>query len=138
MGTDATEPISTFLAGSGGDQLAFFGFAEAQPAGPYSLNSPPSYIFGAEDAGQINTNYVAGSGTFASGTFNATRDISSPNGLLANPLTTITLTINADGTIGGSNSSTFDGVTNSTSAVPGRFFFFGSTGTPAGFRGSEP
>ncbi len=132
---DATEPISAFLAGTSGDALAFFGFAEAQPAGPYSLNSPPSYIFGAEDVGQIDTNYVAGSGTFASGTFNATRDISGPDGLLANPAISITFTINADGTMSSANT---DGATNSTSAAPGRFFFFGPTNTPAALRGSEP
>ena len=82
-GTDTTESIAAFIVGSGptpnsstGDPTALFGFIEAQPSGPYSLNSPPAYILATEDPGQITDNNVVGNGSFSSGVISPMRDVS--------------------------------------------------------------
>lgn len=132
-GTDATESMSAFIVGSGGDPTALFGFAETQPNGPFSLNSPPPYIVGTEDGGEIDANFLAGNVTFASGMYSTTRDISSIAGLFFAASTNFTLSVNSDGTLSGSQ----DGATNSTSNTPGKAFIFPPMGSPAFIRVSE-
>lgn len=150
-GTDATESIAAFLVGSGptpnsnsGDPTALFGLIEAQPNGPYSLNSPPAYIFATEDAGQILVGAVVGYGSFSSGTISVPRDISSTLGLTFNaPANSFSFTLNADGTMTGTvsgNGATAPsaGVTNSTSASPGKALDIQTTSAVAGIRLFEP
>jgi hypothetical protein len=139
-GSDATEPITAFLVASGasnstGDPTAPLGFVEAQPNGPYALNSPPSYIEGMEDPGQISTGSIVGAGSFSSGTVTLNQDVSNIDGLLMNRSLSITMPINSDGTI---NTSNTVGVTNSTSATAGKALFFGPTATPNFIRVLEP
>ncbi|MGA1983007.1 MAG: Ig domain-containing protein [Acidobacteriaceae bacterium] len=145
-GTDATESIDAFVVGSGptqnsstGDPTALFGFIEAQPSGPYSLNSPPAYIFASEDPGQITANNVVGSGSFSSGAISPVRDVSGTTGLMSGP-TSFSFTVNADGTLGGmaiGGSGSFVGATNSTSASPGKVLFLPNNAV-AGIRLLEP
>lgn len=149
-GTDATESIAAFLMGSGptpnsssGDPTALFGLIEAQPNGPYSLNSPPAYIFASEDMGQISSGAVVGYGTFSSGTISNPRDISNNLGLTLNEAgNSFSFTPNADGTVSGtvsgpSGSGTLVGATNSTLASPGKVFFVPNSSV-AGIRLLEP
>lgn len=144
-GTDTTESIAAFIVGSGptpnsstGDPTALFGFIEVQPSGPYSLNSPPAYILGAEDPCQITDNNVVGSGSFSSGAISPLRDVSNTVGLINGP-TNFTFTVNADGTLGGTamGGGTLAGATNSTSASPGKVLFIPNN-TVAGIRLLEP
>jgi len=145
-GTDTTESIAAFIVGSGptqnsssGDPTALFGFIEVQPSGPYSLNSPPAYILATEDPGQITDNNVVGSGSFSSGAISPLRDVSGTGGLLSGP-TDFSFTVNADGTLSGmaiGGSGSFPGVTNSTSASPGKVLFIPNN-TVAGIRLLEP
>ncbi len=145
-GTDATESIDAFLVGSGptmnsntGDPTALFGLIEAQPSGPYALNSPPPYIFATEDPGQIELNDVVGSGSFSSGTISTVRDISGTNGLQFNSPTSFSFTVNANGTLSGmAGASSVAGVTNSTAASAGKALFMPTTNAVAGIRLLEP
>jgi large repetitive protein len=146
-GTDATESIAAFLVGSGptpnsssGDPTALFGLVEAQPNGPYSLNSPPAYIFATEDLGQITAGAAVGWGSFNSGAISVPHDISNTLGLTfsvpANPeISSFSFTLNADGTVSGTAGSI--GVTNSTSASPGKVLYLPNTKV-AGIRLFEP
>lgn len=139
-GTDASESIVAFLVASGtsnntGDPTAPLGFVEAQPAGPYALNSPPSYIVGMEDPGQIGSGNLLGEGSFSAGTVTLNQDMSNINGLIVNHSVSVTMPIASDGTI---TTSTTVGVTNSTSATPGKAFYFGPTGMPNIVRMVEP
>ena len=133
---DLPESITGFVVGGAGDRTALFGFSEAQPAGPYSLNSG-SYIFGTEDGAEITANFVVGNGSMASGTFNVNgRDIASAGtGLNLYVPTTVPFTINPDGTIA---SASNDGATNSTSGTPGKALWFGTSADPAFNRVAEP
>jgi hypothetical protein len=140
-GTDTTESIAAFVVGSGptqnstsGDPTALFGFVEAQPSGPYSLNSPPAYILATEDPVQITENNVVGNGSFSSGAISPTRDVSGTGGLMSGPIS-FTFTVNADGTLSGLSLA---GATNSTAASPGKAFSFGTTNTVPGIRVFEP
>jgi hypothetical protein len=139
-GTDATEPITSFLVASGasnttGDPTAPLGFVEAQPNGPYALNSPPPYILGTEDPGQIGVGYIISAGSFSSGTVTLNQDMSNINGLVINRSVSITLPIDSNGTI---SATTTVGVTNSTSATAGKALFFGPTAMPNFIRVLEP
>jgi hypothetical protein len=146
-GTDATESFAAFLVGSGptpnsnsGDPTALFGFIEAQPNGPYSLNSPPAYIFATEDPGAIGAGAHVGWGSFSSGTISVSQDISNTLGLTfsvaANPeISSFSFTLNADGTLSGTAGSM--GVTNSTSASPGKVLYLPNNAV-AGIRLFEP
>jgi hypothetical protein len=144
-GTDATESIVAFIVGSGptmnsntGDPTALFGFIEAQPNGPYSLNSPPAYIVATEDPGQITDNNVVGNGSFSSGAISPNRDVSGTGGLMSGP-TSFSMTVNADGTLGGTAANpNVVGATNSTAASPGKAFFIGTTNPVASIRLFEP
>ena len=131
-GTDTTESIAAFIVGSGptqnsssGDPTALFGFIEAQPSGPFSLTSPPAYILATEDPGQITDSNVVGSGSFSSGAISPVRDSSTTGGLIFNSPTGFSFTVNADGTLSGTamGGGTLAGVTNSTSASPGKVLF---------------
>jgi hypothetical protein len=139
-GTDASESIVAFLVASGtsnstGDPTAPLGFVEAQPSGPYTLNSPPSYIVGVEDPGQIGSGSLVGEGSFSAGTVTLNQDMSNINGLIINHSVSVTMPIASDGTIA---TSTTVGVTNSTSGTPGKAFYFGPTGMPNLVRMVEP
>jgi hypothetical protein len=130
---------------SSGDPTALFGLMEAQPNGPYSLDSSPPYIFATEDAGQISIGAVVGYGSFSSNTISNPRDISNTLGLTLNaPATTFSVTVNADGTVSGTGSLNgvtqpggFVGATNSTAASPGKLLFLPSN-PGAGIRLFEP
>jgi large repetitive protein len=137
-GTDTTEPIDAFIVGSGptmnsnsGDPTALFGLIEAQPSGPFSLTSPPAYIFATEDSGQITIGTIVGYGSFSSGTISVSRDISNTIGLTLNATgNSFSFTPNADGTVSGTASmtgatttGTLVGATNSTAASPGKVLF---------------
>ncbi len=145
-GTDTTESIAAFIVGSGptpnsstGDPTALFGFIEVQPNGPYSLNSPPAYIFASEDTGQITDNNIVGSGSFSSGVISPMRDASGIGGLISGP-TSFSFAMNADGTLGGmamGGGGSFAGATNSTSASPGKVLFIPNNAV-AGIRLLEP
>ncbi len=142
-GMDLTEPTSAFIVGSGpvlnstsGDPTALFGVIETQPNGPYVLSSPPSYVLSTEDPGQITLPNVAGNGSFSSGTISVTRDISNMVGLVSNAPTTISFTVNPDGTLNGALSTIAVGVTNNTAASPGKILFIPGNGT--GVRVIEP
>ena len=145
-GTDTTESIDAFIVGSGptpnsssGDPTALFGFLEAQPSGPFSLNSPPAYILATEDPGQITDNNVVGSGSFSSGAISPLRDVSGTAGLIFNGPTSFSFTLSADGTMGGTAASpNLAGVTNSTSASPGKALAIDTTNAVAGIRLFEP
>jgi hypothetical protein len=139
-GTDPSEPIAAFLVASGtsnttGDPTAPLGFVEAQPSGPYALNSPPSYVLGMEDPGQIGVGYIVSAGSFSSGTVAVNQDLSNLDGLVINRSVSVTLPINGDGTI---TTTTTVGVTNSTSATPGKALFFGPAAMPNFVRVLEP
>jgi hypothetical protein len=144
-GTDATESIVAFIVGSGptmnsntGDPTAMFGFIEAQPNGPYSLNSPPAYIVATEDPGQITDNNVVGNGSFSSGAISPNRDVSGTSGLMSGP-TSFSFTVNADGTLGGTAANpNFVGATDSTSASPGKALVIPTNSGVAGIRLFEP
>jgi len=144
-GTDATESIAAFIVGSGptqnsanGDPTALFGFIEAQPSGPYSLNSPPAYIFASEDSLEITDNSVVGSGSFSAGAISPERDASGLGGLLSGP-TSFTLTVNADGTLSGMAANPdLVGATNSTSVSPGKAFVINTGNAVAAIRLFEP
>ena len=139
-GTDAPEPIVAFLVASGasnstGDPTAPLGFVEAQPNGPYALNSPPSYVLGMEDPGQIGVGFIVSAGSFSSGTVTVSQDLSNLAGLVINRSVSAALPINSDGTI---STTTTVGVTNSTSATAGKALFFGPTAMPNFVRVLEP
>jgi hypothetical protein len=144
-GTDTTESIDAFIVGSGptinsntGDPTALFGFIEAQPSGPYALNSPPAYILATEDPGQITDNNVVGSGSFSSGAISPLRDVSGTTGLMNGP-TSFAFTVNADGTLSGAAASpNLAGVTNNTPASPGKALVISTTNAVAGIRLFEP
>lgn len=128
-GTDATEPIEAFVIGSGptmnsntGDPTAQFGFIEAQPNGPFTLNSPPAYILATEDPGTMNSaNCVIGIGNFTAAAITLNRDLSGPGGLIFNGPTSFSFTLNLDGTMAGAAATpNIVGVTNSTAASPGK------------------
>jgi hypothetical protein len=130
-----------FIVGSGptqnsasGDPTALFGFIEAQPSGPYSLNSPPAYILASEDPLQITDNNVVGNGSFSAGAASPDRDVSGTGGLLTGP-TSFSITVNADGTLSGTN---LEGVTNSTSVSPGKAFLLNTSNPVASIRLFEP
>jgi hypothetical protein len=131
---DLPEPISAFIVGSHSDLTATFGLAEVQPNGPYSLNSG-NYIFATEDGSQLTANFIVGNGSFASGTFNANRDITNTSGLYLYVAAPITFTINPDGTMA---NSSVDGATSSTSGTLGKVIWFGTNGDPAFNRVAEP
>jgi Bacterial Ig-like domain (group 2) len=144
-GTDTTESIAAFIVGSGptqnstnGDPTALFGLIEVQPSGPYSLNSPPAYILATEDPLQIIDNNVVGNGSFSSGAISPNRDVSGTGGLLSGPAS-FSITVNADGTLGGTAASqNLVGATNSTSASPGKAFFINTADLVASIRLFEP
>ena len=147
-GTDQTESFSAFLVGSGavmnsssGDPTALSGFLETQPNGPYSLNSPPSYVFASEDPGQLDTGSVVGTGSFSSESISILRDTSGPNGVAINTMTnSFSFTPATNGTLSGINNTSggsFVGVTNSTAASPGKALFM-PPNTLAGIRLLEP
>ena len=145
-GTDTTESIAAFLVGSGptvnsstGDPTALFGLIEAQPNSPYALNSPPPYILATEDPGQITAANVVGSGSSSSGTISPLRDVSGTAGLQFSSPTSFSLTVNANGTLSGAAATpNLAGVTNSTSASPGKALVISTVNTPAGIRVFEP
>ena len=149
-GTDATESINAFVVGSGptlnsssGDPTALFGFIEAQPIGPYVLNSPPPYVLASEDQGQITGVDIVGIGNFSSGAITLNRDTSSTAGLVFNGPTSFAFTLNADGTMGGTGAAggpggALAGVTNSTAASPGKALAIVTTNAVAGIRLFEP
>jgi hypothetical protein len=145
-GTDATESFAAFIVGSGptqnsanGDPTALFGFIEAQPSGPYSLNSPPAYILATEDSLEITDNCVAGNGSFSAGSITFDRDVSGIGGLLTGPAT-FSVTVNAGGTLspGPGTPNNVVGVTNSTSASPGKAFLINTTNPVTAIRLFEP
>lgn len=146
-GVDLTEPIDSFVVGSGptlnsnsGDPTALFGIIEAQPNGPYSLNSPPNYVFSTEDPCQLISANVVGTGSFSSGAISPVRDNSGTGGLIVNAVpTTFSFTVNANGTLNGMviGGGSFVGATNSTSATPGKVLFIPNNPV-AGVRLFEP
>jgi hypothetical protein len=144
-GTDTTESIAAFIVGSGptqnsvnGDPTALFGFIEVQPSGPFSLNSPPPYILATEDPLQITDNNAVGNGSFSSGAISPNRDVSGTGGLMSGP-TSFSMTVNADGTLGGTAANpNLVGVTNSTSTSPGKAFSMPTTNPVASIRLFEP
>ena len=145
-GTDMTESIDAFIVGSGptpnsssGDPTALFGFIEAQPSGPFTLDSPPAYILASEDPGQITDNNVVGSGSFSSGAISPVRDTSGTAGLIFNGTANFSFTLNADGSLSGTPASpNLAGVTNSTSASPGKALSISTTSAVAAIRLFEP
>jgi hypothetical protein len=146
-GTDATESIAAFIVGSGptpnsssGDPTALFGFIEAQPNGPYGLNSPPTYILASEDPMQITDNNVIGNGSFSAGAISPLRDVSAVGGLIFNGSVTFSLTLNPDGTLGGTatGGGSVAGATNSTPASPGKALVINTTNAVAAIRLFEP
>lgn len=145
-GTDRTESIAAFMVGSGptqnpgsGDPTALFGFIEAQPSGPYSLNSPPAYIFATEDSLQITDNDAVGNGSFSADVISPSRDVSGRGGLFSYSPTSFSMTVNADGTLGGTAANqNFVGATNSTSTSPGKAFLINTTNPVASIRLFEP
>jgi hypothetical protein len=146
-GTDTTESIDAFLVGSGptmnsttGDPTALFGLIEAQPNGPYSLNSPPAYIFASEDPCQITATNAVGTGDFSSGTISVIRDVSNTGGLnFSGPAADFSFTLNTNGTLSGAAASpNLAGVTNSTSVSPAKALVIPTTNAIAGIRLFEP
>ncbi len=146
-GTDATESFAAFLVGSGptlnsntGDPTALFGYIEAQPAGPYVLNSPPAYIFASEDPCQFTEGNLVGTGSFTAGTITATRDISNSGGLnFAVPGSVFSLSVSAGGALTGMGTTpSLIGATDSTAATPGDALVIPDANVVPGIRLFEP
>jgi hypothetical protein len=136
-GSDQTDNVALFLVDS--SPAAGFGRAEAVPTGPFSLNSPPSYVASTDFPVQISVPEVVGTGTFFSGLLTFNRDLSGTGGLVINVSNTFDFTtINSDGTasgtINGNSASSFDGVTNSTATSPGDALLVPTTASPAALR----